>query len=117
MLLPAPDTSSLPMDGSYIPDVLNTSDIADPSGSTAAGDSGWSTTLQGILAATVTAADKTYLPGTPAAGVPVAHPPYSAGVHPSVSGVSSTWSMSTLLLVGGLVLLLVVLVVAMKRHS
>lgn len=119
MLLPAPDTSSLPLDGSFTPGTYGVGDVADPSGSTATPsiDGSWQTTLRDILQTTVAAADKTYLPGTPAAGVPTPHLPVSGAGIQSPAATSSLFSSAHLLLIGGLVLLAVVLVVAMKHHS
>lgn len=112
MLLPSPDVSSLPMDGSFTPGVLaGPADVSDPTLGDGTIQTGWSATIQDILSSAATAAQSTYLPGTPATGIPPATRPHVVTATP----VSHTLglSTSTILIAAAVGVLAVVLAVTL----
>lgn len=110
MLLP--DASNLPLDGSFTPDVLSgPADVVDPTSGDATIQSGWSSTIQDILSSAATAAQQTYLPGTPATGIPPATRPHVVTATPVQNTLGL--STSTLLIAAAVGVLAVVLAVTL----
>lgn len=115
MLLPAPDVSSIPLDGASMPDVLSgPTDVTDPSGGGGVYTSGtdWGSTLQDILATAADAATATYLPGSPSVGVPPAVRPHVVTAHGgAVVGGAPLFSNTELLLIAAGVIVVLALVI------